>query len=560
MYRFVAALPQAAGAPQLLLDGGLHVLAAGNLRARLFRPVLRFPQQVAQFALSRGEFALVRRQAAGALYDGCHAATVKGLQPSVGGECGDHAGIKRLVGRVPVQRVLEVRLHLEQLEKLRVVFTQQVIKQAFTQQHHLHVQRNGLRLQAYRAHQAIGLLQAFRTNVPGTQHALQRFPGTWLGEQAAHVEHQVAAVGAVQGAGANQGEIGDQGAVVHVVLGAAHQVLMAGQILVDHGRPAGLAVIDQQVHLEAAEHRLRRNLGCLGKKGRGVGQHGLTTGAQVLQYRSLLSVARLQLGERRLNGGIEHLAVQRVHLLAQLPRQQRHLPDGLGELALQDFHGRFNALLVFLGQRTKILGRHHIVAVALAVDRREGKAVGGGNQQDVLLPRLAPDRLHGIALALPHGLIEVLQSILVFLALKQRGNGGAQFLYQLREVRHQLAPHAGRQRQVARRGRVIEVVAVGPVSRCCLPGGTLRQKLLDQVVTAVAGVAQHIQVKPVAAHGGAETQRLPGAVVAVEQVQRLQPFRGGEVEPIARAGAVDLIRGQWFQHNRPPVQHSGGES
>ncbi len=538
------------------------MLAAGDLRARLFRPVLRFPQQVAQFALSRGELALVRRQAAGALYDGRHTAAVKGLQSRVGGECGNHACIERLVGRVTVQRVFQVCLHLEQLKKLRVVFAQQVIKQAFTQQHHLHIQRNGLRLQAHRTDQAVGLLQAFRTNVPGTQHALQRLPGSWLGEQAAHVEHQVAAVGAVQGTGANQGEIGDQRAVVHVVLGAAHQVLMAGQILVDHGRPAGLAIIDQQVHLEAAEHRLRRNLGGLGKKCRRMGQHGLTTGAQMLQHRSLLTVARFQLGERRLDGGIEHLGVQRVHLLAQLPRQQRHLPDGLGELALQNFHVRFNALLIFLGQRTKVLGRHHIiaVAVALAVDRREGKSVGGGNQQDVLLPRLAPDRLHGIALALPHGLIKVLQSILVFLALEQRRNGGAQFLYQLREVRHQLAPHAGRQRQVTGRGRVIEVVAVGPVSRCFLPGGTLRQELLDQVVAAVTGVAQHIQVEPVAAHGGAETQRLPGTVVAVEQVQRLQPFRGGEVESVARAGAVDLIRGQWFQHDSPPVQHSGEES
>ncbi len=157
-----------------------------------------------------------------------------------------------------------------------------------------------------------------------------------------------------------------------------------------------------------------------------------------------------------------------------------------------------------------------------------------------MLARLAAHALYGVPLALAHGLFQLVQAVLVLVALEHRGNGGAQLLYQLLDVGAQYAAHAGRQQQMQRLGRLLEIVAVGDIRRGRLVVRALGEKTPHQLVLAVARVAQHIQIEPFAAHGGAEVQRVAGAVVAAQHVQRLQLAGHLEIEGILGAGAIDL--------------------
>ena len=72
---------------------------------------------------------------------------------------------------------------------------------------------------------------------------------------------QVAAVGAVQRAGLDQREVGDQRAHLREVLDAADEVVVGGVVLVHDRRAAAAAVLDQHVHLVAPQRGLALGLG-----------------------------------------------------------------------------------------------------------------------------------------------------------------------------------------------------------------------------------------------------------------------------------------------------------
>ena len=63
----------------------------------------------------------------------------------------------------------------------------------------------------------------------------------------------------MQRARADEREVRDQGAELCGVLDAADEVGLGGVVLVDDRGPARGAVVDQQVHLEAAEGRRLRD-------------------------------------------------------------------------------------------------------------------------------------------------------------------------------------------------------------------------------------------------------------------------------------------------------------
>ena len=125
---------------------------------------------------------------------------------------------------------------------------QQVIQHTLAQQNHLHVQRNWLRLLADRGRQPIQTLQRFNPDFTGEQNTLQALPGQRLGKNAAGVQNQVATVGPMKGASANQSEIGIQVTLASPVFDLTAQVLMVGQVFIHHGGTPGVGVVDQQVH------------------------------------------------------------------------------------------------------------------------------------------------------------------------------------------------------------------------------------------------------------------------------------------------------------------------
>ncbi len=180
-----------------------------------------------------------------------------------------------------------------------------------------------LGLERHRADQAELLGERFDPDLARPQDALELLPGERLEQQAARIEHQIAAVGAVQRAGLDQVEVGDQRAELGDVLDPAHQVRMRRVVLVDHRCALGPGMIDQEID-PVAPKRInlgdRRTTGCRGRQDR-------------LRRRRA----------RRLIGGLGEVALDRIEVgehirkvfvvLAQLVDQ---VPDGVRrDLAVQ---------------------------------------------------------------------------------------------------------------------------------------------------------------------------------------------------------------------------------
>jgi len=151
------------------------------------------------------------------------------------------------VSPFPGHLVLEIRLHLEEGGELRVLGTQEIVDEALTHEHHLHLQVQGLGLQAHGAQHAVALPQRFDLEAAGVQNPLEGLPGKGFQEKAAGVQDQVAAVGPVESAGPDEAEIGAQGSHSGAVLDAADEVLVRGVLLVDHRSPLGLGLVHQEV-------------------------------------------------------------------------------------------------------------------------------------------------------------------------------------------------------------------------------------------------------------------------------------------------------------------------
>src|SRR3546814_9940210 len=97
------------------------------------------------------------------------------------------------------------------------------------------------------------LFRSFDTNPAGLQRAFQGLPGQGLHQHLLRVEHEVAAVGAVQGTGLDQGKVGNESAHFRAMLDEADQIGQRRVVLGDH-RCAGLATAaDHEVDLIALE-------------------------------------------------------------------------------------------------------------------------------------------------------------------------------------------------------------------------------------------------------------------------------------------------------------------
>ena len=145
----------------------------------------------------------------------------------------------RLARRRTLDIVIEVGQHLEVLRGIRIGRGQQVVQHAVAEQHDLHVERDRIRLQRHRrghAHEPRGVLDH---DLLAQQGTLQRGPALGFGEQVAQVDHDRAAIGAMQAARLDQPEIRHQRALHREVLDAADKIAQCRMHLLDH-RCAGL--------------------------------------------------------------------------------------------------------------------------------------------------------------------------------------------------------------------------------------------------------------------------------------------------------------------------------
>ena len=179
--------------------------------------------------------------------DAGHGAAVERHQPGVPGQPGDEPGVKHGVVLGVLDPVLEVGGDLEQLAELGILLGEHVIEHGLADDDDLDVERDGLGLEAAGADHAERLAGRLDADFSRPQGLLERVVGERLLEQLARIQDEVAAVGAVQRAGLDEGEVGGQRAHLREVLDLADQALVGGMILVDHRRAAAPAAIDHQV-------------------------------------------------------------------------------------------------------------------------------------------------------------------------------------------------------------------------------------------------------------------------------------------------------------------------
>lgn len=534
------------------LDRAFDVGGADGFGLRLTRPVVGLHQQVAQGAVMGGEFRLVSGQTAG-VFDGAgHGTAVQRVQFVAPRHAGEHARVQGVTGLAALEIVLEVGLDLEQLGEVRVVMRQQVIQQTVAHQHHLGRYRDRFGFQADRADQAVEPLQRLDTDLAGEQHALQAVPGHRLHQYPPGVEDQIAAAGMVQGTGADQREVGVQRAVVHVVFNLAGQMLVIGQVLVDHRRPFGFRMVHQQVGAKAGQQRVRGRVilpalpilpalfVVAAAEDLRVFHHVAVDGVELLHHAWQVRPLLLQVVNRIAEGQLHHVLVQRVDLLPQFLAQAGYLLDGLLQLFLQFLGLLLDALAFFLRQLFVFLGVQDLAVT----HGREGEAAGGAHQLDVVLVGLLLDLADALVLAFGHLLLQFPQPPLVFVALEGGRDAGAHLLDQILEIIAQLTSFAGRQANRVGAFRPVEVEDMAPVRRDRLAGRAAGEKAAHQVVPVAALGAEHEQVETRAAHARTEFQRAQQPVLATGEFQFFQLFGGVERELLRRAAMVGPFRVQ----------------
>ncbi len=215
------------------------------------------------------------------------------------------------------QVVVQVGNHAEQLVELDVGRLQQPAQRAVAEQHHLHVERDRLRLELDGGDHADHLAHRLDADLAAQQRALERGPRIGLGQQLERVDQQHAAVGAVQVAGLDLAEVGHQHAEVGDVVDAADQVLQVRQVGIDHQVAVAVARIDQQVDFEARQlGRLRGGRAGVGIVARaervGLVDHRAVQRLEPGGHRRQVGVARADLLGGVVDGQLRGRAVERA--------------------------------------------------------------------------------------------------------------------------------------------------------------------------------------------------------------------------------------------------------
>jgi len=160
----------------------------------------------------------------------------------------EHRG---LVG--PLQFVFEIGGDLEQLREFRIVGREQVVEMPLPDQQHLNVERYGLRFQRDRGDEAERLRERLDRDLAGAERPLQLVVGERLHQQLGGIDHQIAAVCAMQRPALDQQEVGRKSTELRHVLDAANQIRVCRIVLVDHRSAGASAIVDQDVDAVAPQ-------------------------------------------------------------------------------------------------------------------------------------------------------------------------------------------------------------------------------------------------------------------------------------------------------------------
>jgi hypothetical protein len=236
---------------------------------------------------------------------------------------GDEARIDQMALRAAHELVLEIDRDLEELAELRVQLAEQVIDVALAEHHDLHIQRDRLGLQRQGADEAGDLGERLDADLGGLQETFQGLPGEGLHQQLERIDDQIAAVGLVQRAGADHGEVRLQRAQVGAVLDATDQLMMRRQIRIDDRGAAVLVVPEEHVDPVALmpgravgvrrdpDAEQRRLLVVIGQKLAKVLDHVRLDLPQIVDDGREIAVLLAEGLDQALDGGGGHLAIER---------------------------------------------------------------------------------------------------------------------------------------------------------------------------------------------------------------------------------------------------------
>ncbi len=472
-------------------------------------------QQQAQPVPLQREALLIFSQHHGVLQHPRHRAPVQRQQVLAAGQGGDHRHRVLQLRGAGHRRVAEVGANAEQLAEVRVLGVERLEDLGLAGQHHHALQRNGLGAQHLHGAGAELIIQLFQANQARPQALLERGPGAGLLEHGARGEHQEAAVGLMQHPGAQVGEVGGEGAELHLAGDGAEEVGEGGVNLLEHRHGMAPGVGDELVHLEAQQRvdgGLRQLAGRGGRRGllfpEGVDvlDGGLAKARQVGEGLGRGGPAglqrRQQAGEHLAGGGAVDLGVPGPGL----ERQRDEAPVGL---------------LHQLGDAGQVLGD----GGALGLADVRAAAIDGATphpQHGLELPlaaahveaqrvELGPERDQGVLLFV-HGLlvgggVEAAEAAAVRHPGKLVADGGDDLGHGLHERRRLARGQAHRQRAVG--PGLVEDVDPVVGRRPGRGGGDAPRE--DGVDLAQVGLAGGEDVEAVGAGGGGDLQSGAGA-------------------------------------------------
>ncbi len=370
---------------------------------------------------------------------------------------------------IPIHPAVEVRFHLEQLRKLTVVPVQHVVVEVLANQNHLCLQRNRFRQNGLHRQEAQPLCHLFYNDLAFTEAPRQSVPRHQLLSNVLHPDHQVPAIGPMDGAGANHSEIAGESPKLSLLLHATDEVIEGRHHLCDDRSALNIRVVHQDIHLVLLEG-IRKSpggervaLGSLGRRAEeipvldDVVPHRL----QVLRNAERIAVLPFHFLDESLQDELDHLTVDLLYLLFDLPIPASHLGHRLLDAPLDTLLAFRQAFLLFGAQRqdflfTKRFAIHQRNQQDTHARHLDGETTVVGQLVELIEEPL-PVLVEG-----PGG---SLSPLAVVLALKRLPYVRLRGLNQSSHVPLKLHRLAGIQLQCLRSVRVVEVVDVAPIGR-----------------------------------------------------------------------------------------------
>ena len=322
-----------------------------------------------------------------------------------------------------------------------------------------------------------------------------------------------------QAAGADAGEIGQQGIVLGLVLDAAEQRTKGRVVFDDHGRAAAALVVHHQIHAVArqdiGQFLLAQFLVDLGDAEQlqlveHILHHLVQVGRELDRILDLLAQRESDLLQLMREQRLDHLAPQRRQAFVLEPLQRPRLIEKARDFLAQRLLGLIDLGAALLGQRARLaLGQR----VALVAQQREHEVAVLAVEREMARVGKRVKRGKGLGLLGLVGLLDVLAlspEVRPIQALRDLA------LQRLDQLRHQLPkqpPLAAGQAQRARTLGCVEVVQIAQVRRHRPARRLLLHFRLQQRGAATAHVAEDKQVVVRLRHGQAEMSRRMGPLL-----------------------------------------------